>query len=110
MNDTKSYWKESVESSLEEHGVAATTNQIEQIAGDMQISQDQFGMAFGHDVADRNLRGSKDSEIADLHRKLQREKDKVHCKTCNGLGRIIEHGPCHSSESECYKCHGEGRL
>ncbi len=68
------YWREAVESSLDEAGITATTEQIEQIAGDMEVSYENYDMAHGHDVASHNLSSEKDSQIARLTRELHEEK------------------------------------
>lgn len=109
MNYMKDYWIESVESSLEEAGVTATKEQIENIASDMEISSEQQSMANGHDVATKNYHSTKDDEIANLEKMVVSEREKVICKECNGRGRIITQGPYHSSDSQCSKCRGYGR-
>jgi len=108
--DYRDYWIEAVELSLEEAGISATTKQIENIAGDMEVSHEQVGMAFGHDVASQNFQSSKDNEIAELRKQLRIERNKTTCTTCNGRGSITIQGPCHSATSDCWKCKGEGRL
>lgn len=109
MVDHKDYWVKSVESSFGEHGVTATAEQIERVAGDMQGSSENEGMAFGDDVASANWAGEKEREIAELAKALEDERRKVHCETCGGKGYIRENYGTRSSESSCYKCHGEGR-
>lgn len=46
------YWKEALEIALDEVGAAnvLTPEQIEQVAGSLEISADNQGMAFGHDA------------------------------------------------------------
>lgn len=105
----RDYWTESVEASLAEAGVTATAKQIDVIAGGMEVSHEQFGMACGHDVASQNYQGAKDREIADLRKELREERDKVTCTDCKGRGSITIHGPCHSGTSQCYGCNGAGR-
>ena len=48
-------------------------------------------------------------ELAELKSALEKERRTVFCKPCNASGRIIEHGPFRSSNSECLKCRGAGR-
>jgi hypothetical protein len=99
------YWKESVESSLEEHGVVATDEQITAIAEDMQGSHENIGQAFYEPHgSDR-----RDDEIKGLKRQLQDEREKVPCKVCNSTGRITTYGGTLMSISSCWKCSGEGR-
>jgi DnaJ-class molecular chaperone len=104
------YWFDSVKSSLSEAGILATQKQIEQIAGDMEVSHDQYDMAFGYDVASQNLQASKNNEIVKLKKKLREEQEKQTCKECNGRGYVREQGPVHGSEFTCYKCKGAGRI
>lgn len=104
------YWIESVGSSLDEAGIKATDEQIKNIAADMKISSEMEDMAYGYDVASLNLQGSKDSEIARLKAKVIQEQEKRTCKNCKGSGIIIDQGPYHSSETDCYVCRGEGRI
>ena len=48
------YWREAVEISLSEHGIDVTEEQIKAIAGDMEASHENYGMAHGYDVAALN--------------------------------------------------------
>ena len=45
----------------------------------------------------------------DLERQLRAEREKVHCRACNGRGRIIDDVGYRSSNSQCFKCNGEGK-
>ena len=99
------YWEEAVACSLDEHGIQATDEQIKAIAADMAINHEMYGTAHGYDAIPNPLQSERD----DLARKLEAEREKVHCKTCGGRGRIITTGPYHSSDSECWKCRGDGR-
>ena len=74
--DRRAYWVEAVESSLEEAGVTATPEQIANIAGDMEVSHEQEGMAFGDEVASQNLRAAGDDEMADLRKRLRAQRGK----------------------------------
>lgn len=107
--NSSDYWEEAVISSLEEFGVSVSEEQTAGIARDMEVAHEQYGMAFGHDVADKNLIAARAQEMADLRAEIRTERDKVTCKTCKGTGRLIVNGPAHSSESMCYKCGGAGR-
>jgi len=100
----RNYWTECIEISLEECDLHATSEQIESIAGDVEAGHDNYGMAFH--VPESPVNG----EIAQLKRELNDERAKVICSECNGRGRLISHGPCHSGNSECFVCRGEGRY
>lgn len=74
--DHKDYWVETVMSSFEEHGICADAEQIERVAGDMQGSSENEGMAFGDDVAHQNLAGEHERELARLRKKLEAENER----------------------------------
>lgn len=99
------YWKESLASSFEEHGISATEQQIEAVAKDIQISQECVSLAFHTPLGESSL----SIELRKLQDKLRAEKEKVTCKECNGNGILTCYGPVHSSTSSCWKCRGEGR-
>jgi len=99
----KEYWIECIASSLEEHGVQVTSEQIESIAEDIGNAHDNIGMSFH--VPENPLSG----EVKKLEKQLAREKTLVHCQKCNGNGCIQEYGPYHGSNTECCKCRGEGK-
>lgn len=99
------YWQECVECALEDAGITATDEQVKIVVETVQGSHENYGMYHGHDCIPNPLA----LENEQLKKELTAEKDKVLCKECNGLGRITESGPYHSSESQCMKCKGEGR-
>ena len=97
------YWRECLESSFDEHGVELPREVILEIAKDVAGAHENYGMAFA--PVENPLR----YEVSRLARELSAERGKVLCKPCNGTGRIVTHGPYHSSNSECSKCRGDGR-
>ena len=103
------YWREAVDCALDDAGVTATELQREEIAGVMEVNHENYGMFSGDDVASANLRAAHERENFDLKCELARERNKVHCKECQGAGRITTYGPCHSSNLQCWKCNGDGR-
>ena len=106
MSDAqRDYWTESIETSFEEHGVTATPEQIEAVAGDVEGCHDNYGLAFYTPSGDH-----RDTEIKQLRDELEKERNKRICSECKGRGRIVTQGPYHSSDSECSECRGEGRL
>lgn len=107
MSDAKrSYWEESVSCSFDDAGIAATQEQIEWVAGDMESSHECFTMAFSGPPD----RPAVDPEIVRLRRELEWERNAVACPICHGRGRIITNGPYHSSDSGCWKCNGRGKV
>lgn len=97
------YWIEVVSSSLGDHGVSATPEQIEAIARDMEGSSENRYMG-GPDTPNPAIAEAKEAQA-----KYIRERDKVHCRECNGRGRIYSQGPHHGYDTECWKCRGHGR-
>lgn len=98
------YYAEGLAEAFEEHGVAATAEQIRAIADDVVGWSENIGMAFHVPAGD-----PRDSELTDLRKQLERERNKVVCATCKGSGVERFQGPYHGSTSNCYKCNGTGR-
>lgn len=99
------YWRECIAEAFEDAGIIATAEQIDTVAGWVEGAHENYGMAHGHDAIPNPLALENDR----LTRELKTERSKVLCAECKGRGRIITHGPYHSSDSECYRCRGEGR-
>jgi len=100
------YWKECVESALEEAGIEATSGQITVMADVVSGGYENYGMAFGYYCIPNPLQVENDR----LNHKLSIEKSKVMCPACGGRGRFVEYGPSHTYNSECPKCRGEGKI
>ena len=99
------YWLECISEACESAGVSVTQDQVRQIANDVKISHENYGMAFP--PPDGN---SMRSEVERLNRLLAEEKEKIFCVECQGTGRVTSQGPSHSSNSDCWKCNGKGKL
>ena len=97
-----SYWKECLMISFEENGILFTDHQIDNIAHDVMISHENYGMAF--QVPENPLI----HELKILKEELDAEKNKVICSDCSGTGVIKTYGPCHTAVSSCGACHGSG--
>ena len=70
------YWQECIELSFEEHGIDATDEQIQNVAGDVEVSHENYGMAHGHDA----IPNPRDADIDLLKRRikqLENERDKI---------------------------------
>ena len=100
------YWKECIQEAFEDAGIEASEEQIQTVASWVEGAHDNYGMAHGHHC----IPNPKDEEIRNLKKELRIERDKVVCPECKGSGRKVDHGPCHWSESECFKCRGEGKV
>jgi len=98
------YWTEAVASSLDEHGLKASDEQIAAIAADMEISAEM------RDFGAPDTPSPYVAECERLRNELDAERRKETCRQCGGRGSITDQGPAHSSTSRCWKCNGEGRL
>lgn len=99
------YWKECISIAAEDCGLKMTDEQLDMLAGSVESGHENYGMAFYSPPAGEHIV----TENARLKRELATERDKIHCKTCNGSGRTITYGPYHSADSQCWKCNGDGR-
>ena len=100
------YWKECIFEAFDDAKITATDEQVATVADWVEGAHENHGMATGAECIPNPIRLEND----DLKRQLKREKDKQLCKRCMGEGRLVTHGPCHSSNSECYECRGEGFI
>lgn len=101
------YWRECLEQGFEECGIKATKEQIDFMVDMVEGAHDCYGMAFGHDCIPDPL----EIENKELKRKLEREKNSVHCEDCNGTGRIYYNsGGTIAVNTQCHKCGGNGRI
>lgn len=103
---TMNYWKECLESSFSEAGIIATEEQINMVARDVEISHENYSIAFGYDCIPNPIK----LELEETKRKLDIERRKVACKECNGKGYITDNCGFRSSTSPCHKCNGEGKV
>lgn len=102
---SREYWKICLEEILGEHGIEATSEQIEAMAGDFESCASVQG-EYSAPVENPAVR-----EAEELRTQLKREQSKVFCVTCQGTGRLIENiSSSHYSNSDCWKCRGAGKL
>ena len=109
MSAKLDYWAESVADALSNEGIPASPEQIANIAGAMETSHENYGMAFYSPPAGEHYK----REISDLKQRLNIEERKVTCTACNGKGMITEaawNGCGRSSTSTCWKCRGDGKI
>lgn len=106
-----SYWEESVEIALNDVGIKATREQIECIAGAMEVCHENYGMAHGH----ASIPNPLEAEIEALERREKRREEYLNkyapcpkcattgqgvdswgrdttCSNCDGVGRVTQHG------------------
>jgi hypothetical protein len=104
------YWRECIEIAFADAGIVATEGQIETVVGAVEGSHENYGMAFGHDVASLNFRAAEDREKENIEDALLFEKEKVVCPACSGRGLLISRFGTMQSDGECYKCRGDGKV
>lgn len=97
------YWQECIAVALDEAGVIATIEQINEIADTVEGAHECYGMAFYQ--PENPLIG----ELKEAKQALKAEQDLVFCQTCRGSGSLTSHGPYHSATSSCWKCNGNGK-
>lgn len=105
----KDYWSECISIAADECGLSMTQEQLDCMADSVKGGHENYSMASGDDVFSANLTASKAREVSDLKKVVQREKDKVHCRNCNGSGSVHTYGGTMMSTSQCWVCDGEGR-
>lgn len=99
---SKNYWQEAIECAFEEVGLKATKEQIEDIAGYIETSHENYGMAHGYDCVPNQAVLDRD-KFKDLYKK---EKNKRGCPVCSGKGYTERR----FTGLYCYKCNGEGKI
>ncbi|ASW06254.1 hypothetical protein [Rhizobium sp. 11515TR] len=109
--DRTEYWEEAIGQALceIEKFDLFTSDEIKELGEALAISAEHQSMAFGWDVASSNRAADLRREEDSLRKELARERAKIICRSCNGSGYITTPGPYHSSTSQCFKCHGDGR-
>jgi DnaJ-class molecular chaperone len=101
------YWQECVSEALEEAGIKASQEQIDQVAEFVSGAHDNYGTMHGHDCIPNPI----ELENKKLARELAIERDKVACPECCGRGSLTTAcGPVRSATSDCWKCRGSGKV
>ncbi len=104
------YWEECVAEAFEDAKIQASDEQVNIVASWIESAHDNYGMAFGHDVATANFHGEKERERQELEKQLAREQNASWCSTCSGEGRVRTYFGTMMSDSDCYKCNGTGKI
>lgn len=102
----RDYWFECIAEAFDDTGIVATKEQISNVAGWVEGAHENYGMAHGYDC----IPNPTQIENKRLSKELELERSKVVCPECNGKRRLVTYGPYHSSDSECWKCRGEGKV
>lgn len=110
MSARKDYWIECVSDALEDAGVVASADQIELIAHTVEGAHENYGMAFGDDVATSNWLAANEREKTTLKKEIVFEHEKVSCPSCGGAGRLKYNAGPWGVNTGCSKCQGDGKL
>ena len=65
------YWEECVSEAFDDAGITATDAQINTVAGWVESAHTNYGMAYGHDVAQSPVETGKDRTIAALQKQIR---------------------------------------
>ena len=86
------YWLEAVDIAVNEAGVKATRSQIDEIAGSIEVSHENYGMAHGYDAIPNPLKSQHEQAIRDIektHAELLHDRDHK-IRTLNHRIKILE--------------------
>ena len=107
--DRSDYWQEAFEVAMEEAGCAhllaqMTDEQRAEIGGTLAGSAECESMAFATPP------NPMIAENKSLERKLKWERELETCGECKGRGRLVEQWGPWTSNSQCHKCYGTGKV
>lgn len=100
------YLKESIEAALDDREINLSEDDIDYLTNAILGAEECYGLYSGAECIPNPL----SSELEETKIKLKQERNKVFCEKCSGTGRIVDYGPYHGSNSECWKCRGEGKY
>ena len=63
------YWKECIQCAFEDEGITATDEQIDNVAGDVEVAYENYGLYSGHDVICKNFAEEQADKIKTLEKK-----------------------------------------
>ena len=98
------YWEECISEAFDEIGIAVTKEQIATVAGIVEGSAENYGMAHGHECIPDPQR----LEIERLKKDLVNERSKIVCEECKGKGGWMTYFGTFQSRTTCPKCKGAG--
>ncbi len=106
------YWNECITEALEDSNLSATQEQIDNIVNWVEGAHENFGLATGQEVANKNHISDEAKELKELKANIEKERIyKVSTKPCP---------VCHTAGSinvgrstipvDCDRCNGKGRI
>lgn len=105
------YWTECAEAALEDAGISATSEQIETVANFIEISHENYGMAYGYDVIGRGAESPEGRELRELKAEIRKREDWVNstvpCRSCLTTGIVRDSW---GRDQTCFNCDGKGRV
>lgn len=107
----KQYWRDSIGKALCEMDKFSlfTSEQLDELGDALATSAEFESQAFGWDVASANRSTELRREEDNLKKELARERNKVTCRECNGVGRLRYNAGPWAVDTGCMKCNGDGR-
>lgn len=100
------YWKECIICAFDDAGIKATDEQIERVAGDVEVAHENYGVSQGYEAIPNPLTAENEK----LKQELKKEQEKTICPACKGKGVEHTYGGTFMSTSDCYKCGGSGFI
>jgi len=101
------YWREALLCALEEMGMPFPSDEHLKLGVNvLDGAHKNHGMAHGYDC----IPNPQTTEIEKLSKELKREQSKVSCSHCNGSGRERYNSGPWAVDTQCWKCHGEGKV
>lgn len=94
------YWNECISAAFDEEGITATPEQIDNVAGSVEVAHENYGMHTGPPPSPGP--DPRDRKIRELEDQLRDEQKKRRCPVCKGLKTI----DC----MDCWECNGTGRV
>lgn len=101
---TFSYWGECVSEAFDEAGITASAEQIALVVQHVEGAHECRGM---HSY---QLENPLIAERARLEKALKAEREKVGCSHCGGSGRERYNAGSWGVDTQCWVCHGEGKV
>jgi len=104
------YWKECIAEAFCDAGIIATEEQIENVTGWVEGAHENYGLATGLEVANKNFISDEARELEQI--KQDQEEHRIWecetkpCKACTTTG-IVKDG--WGRDQTCYSCDGKGR-